>query len=128
MPKTSLPPDPTEGVKDPPSDLAALTAAYAEVDEAFRTAEAQREALRTQILAAMESTQTEGSYTTDTHSFRRQRKASKVVVEVPPDELPPRFRRVSPDVANLRKAIELKYDVPAHLVESEDFQLVVNPV
>ena len=128
MPTKSLPPAPIAAVKEPPTELAALTAAYAEVDEAFRTAEAQREALRLQILDALGSTQTEGSFTTDTHSFRRQRKPSKLVIEVPPDELPQRFRIVKPDVAKLRQAINLEYDVSAHLVESEDFMLVVNPV
>ncbi len=59
--------------------------------------------------------------------FRLARVPEKLVVEVPPDELPRRFQKVSPDVKAIRQALLLEYPVPAHVLPPDrPYRLVVS--
>lgn len=124
VPLLPEPVDGWEGVFDP--ELARLAIAIADRQAVIDEYEALMAGDRKALQARLEALEL-ANFDCPVGVFRLARVPEKLVVEVPPEDLPSRFQKVSPDVKAIRQALLLDFPVPAHLEERDrEFRLVVS--
>ena len=108
------------------TDIRALAFSIASTMKVLEEYGERLEAQRQQMLGLMGGVGVD-SLTEAGLTFRRQRKASKVVPKVALEKFAPNFLKTTLDLGKVRKAIEAGVKVPARIEPSDEFRLVVKP-